>query len=107
MNTRIPIPPTQIVIERQSKILFGIISIFLITEDPVVVKPDAVSKNASKKLGKTSLKMSGKDPKAEKINHESPTTAKPSFGVNDNSLGFRRDKAMETMIKIPIGIKYE
>ena len=45
--TIIPIPPNHCIIALHSKILFGALSKFEITVDPVVVIPDMLSKKAS------------------------------------------------------------
>jgi hypothetical protein len=47
----IPIPPNQCVRLRQKSIEYGKTSISLRMEEPVVVKPDVDSKNASVKVG--------------------------------------------------------
>ena len=46
VKTMIPIPPIHWVMLRQKRILFGRDSILLRMVDPVVVKPDMVSKKA-------------------------------------------------------------
>ena len=47
INTSTPIPPTQCVKLRQNKTLLLNASTFVKTDEPVVVKPLTVSKNAS------------------------------------------------------------
>ncbi len=55
-RTMIPIPPIQWVILRQNKTPFGILSMSLNMEAPVVVYPLMVSKKALVKLGMAPVK---------------------------------------------------
>ena len=69
----IPIPPTQCVRLLQKRIEYGNISTSFIIEEPVVVNPDADSKNASMNDGIVLLKRYGRVPRMEKTIHEITT----------------------------------
>jgi hypothetical protein len=58
---------------------FGSNSISLITDDPVVVKPETVSKKASAKFVIELLRMYGKVPNMDIKSHERVTIKKLSF----------------------------
>lgn len=61
--------------------LYGSASISVNTDEPVVVNPEHVSKNASTKDGIELLKIKGRVPKKIIKNHERVTVRKPSLFV--------------------------
>ena len=73
VSTIIPIPPIHWVILRQSIIPAGNASISFITEAPVVVYPENVSKIAPEILGIVSLSIKGNAPVIPKIIHPKVT----------------------------------
>jgi hypothetical protein len=78
-NAIMPIPPIQCVSALQNKILFGKDSISFKMDEPVVVKPDMVSNNASVKFEIELLKRYGKIPNNEINIHDKVTIKKLSF----------------------------
>ena len=78
-KTRTPIPPIQCVKDLQISMDLGISSTEGIILEPVVVKPDTVSKNASMKLGIDLEKKKGRQPKNESTIHDRDTMTNPSF----------------------------
>ena len=56
--------------------------------DPVVVKPDTLSKNASITFGIEPDIIKGRAPIAERINQERDTITKPSFAKSEVFFGF-------------------
>jgi hypothetical protein len=67
---------------------YGIISTSLIMEEPVVVKPEADSKNASINDGIVLLIRYGKVPNREKTIHEITTARYPSLLLNLSASAF-------------------
>ena len=78
-KTSTPIPPTQWVRQRQKFIHLGRPSISLRIVDPVVVKPDTTSKNASSNRGMHPENRKGSAPKKDHRIQASATIRKPSF----------------------------
>ena len=78
-KTMIPIPPIHWVSERQKSSPWVITSKSGIIVAPVVVKPETVSKKASKKFGISRLITNGNAPINEAKIQESETIKKPSF----------------------------
>jgi hypothetical protein len=74
----IPIPPSHWIMLLQKSIDFGRISTFAKTVDPVVVKPETVSKYVSVKEGKVSAKRKGSEPNKVASTHPKVTIIKPS-----------------------------
>jgi hypothetical protein len=72
-STIIPIPPIQCVRLLQNKIDFGRISMSVRMDDPVVVKPDTDSKNASINEGMAPERRYGKEPIRLSVNQEMVT----------------------------------
>ena len=62
-----PRPPSQWVRLRQKRVAWGTISTLVMTDAPVVVKPDMVSKKASVKRGSVPPRMYGRLPKRENM----------------------------------------
>jgi len=81
INPIMPRPPIQWVRLLQNRMLYGSASISFRTEDPVVVKPEQDSKQASVKEGMEPLNRKGKVPNRITINHESVTERNPSLFV--------------------------
>lgn len=73
VNMTIPKPPVQCVNERQKRIPWDKDSTWLIMVEPVVVKPETVSKKASEMLEQEPVSKNGIIPKAEKIIHVKAT----------------------------------
>ena len=73
-------PPNQCVNERQNAIVFERASMPSAgrTVEPVVVNPEADSKNASTGDEKVPANKKGKAPASPAKSHETPTTASPS-----------------------------
>ena len=88
MNTSTPIPPIQFENERQMSTAFGISSTEGMMLEPVVVKPDTISKKASMMFGTAPEITSGKQPKKESAIHERETITKPSFAKRSVVFGF-------------------
>ena len=78
-NTSTPIPPIQWVRHRQKLIPIGRLSISCRIVEPVVVKPDTVSKNASMYAGMLPEMTNGSAPKADHRSQASATMAKLSL----------------------------
>ena len=78
LRTIIPIPPSHCVMLRQKSIPFGNDSMSFRMDDPVVVKPDMVSKKAFVKSGIEWLRIKGKLPKNEKRTQTRLTITNPS-----------------------------
>ena len=78
-KTRTPMPPTQWVKLLQKRIQRGTLSRFVITLEPVVVKPDTVSNMASTGFGRTPLKMKGRDPIRLMMIQLKAAVTQPSF----------------------------
>ena len=78
-NTRTPMPPTQWVKLRQNSPprLKGSTAIKM--EEPVVVKPETVSKKASTYMGMSPVRTKGSAPKADMASHARATATKPSL----------------------------
>ena len=79
VSTSMPMPPSQWVKERQKSMLFDTASIFVSMVDPVVVKPEAISKKASANLGISPVIMKGTAPIADSTIHALPTMKNPSL----------------------------
>jgi len=78
-NTTIPSPPIQCVKLRQNKTEYGRDSTSENIEAPVVVNPDAVSKNASTNESIDPLSRNGNVPMHDRTSHESETARNPSL----------------------------
>ena len=81
-NTKTPIPPIQWVKRRQNIIALEspMLSLGKVKIDaPVVVNPETVSKNASKKYGISPLIIKGKQPTSEMNIQHSATMTNPSL----------------------------
>ena len=107
INERIPIPPIQWVKLLQKRIDFGIELISLNIDAPVVVKPDAVSKKASIKLGIQPLKTNGSAPKTETSIQPTPQITRPSFAKILTELGFFAHRTRPNKRDNAIGITNE
>jgi len=81
-------PPTQWVKLLQKRMLWSSDSTSRNMLDPVVVKPDTVSKKASTKDGVAPLMINGNAPKADIRTHASPTIIKPSLSCITELDGF-------------------
>jgi len=79
VRTKIPIPPSQWVKDRQNSIPLGKTSISVIIVAPVVVNPDTVSKNASTKEGILPENTKGKEPKKDTKTHPNVTIVSASL----------------------------
>ena len=77
-STKTPMPPAQWVKLRQKSRPFGTDSTSIKIVAPVVVKPEAASNTASKKLGVTPERKKGRAPKMDTRTQVRATTAKPS-----------------------------
>ena len=77
-KTSTPIPPTQWERLRQKRrpLLMASTSVRMV--EPVVVKPETISKNASKKEGISPEMIKGSAPKADISTHTSATITRPS-----------------------------
>ena len=78
-KTRTPMPPIQWVKLRQKMMHRGTISTSVMTLEPVVVNPDTVSNMASTGLGRTPLKMKGRDPIRLMMIQLKAAVTQPSF----------------------------
>ena len=87
-NTNTPIPPIRWVKLLQKSIECESPSTFLSIEEPVVVKPLAVSKKASAKDGISPDNTNGNAPKNDNKSQDNDTITKPSFGCIDFFSGF-------------------
>ena len=74
----IPIPPIHCIIERQKRIPRGSSSTSIITDAPVVVNPDIVSKKPSVNPLTVPESRNGIIPKREKNTHTVAVSNKPS-----------------------------
>ena len=72
-KTRMPMPPIQWVKLRQKSRLLGSTSTLRRQVEPVVVKPETVSKKASKRFDIWPLSTNGRAPKSDISIHESAT----------------------------------
>jgi hypothetical protein len=78
-KTTMPSPPIQCVKLRQNRIEYGKDSTSGRIEDPVVVKPDDDSKNASTNEGIDPLRIYGNVPIKVRTSHDRDTDRKPSL----------------------------
>ena len=78
VSTSTPMPPSQWVNERQNRMPLGRCSISVRMVDPVVVKPEAVSKYASARLGMAPDSTKGRAPISDIASQLTPTMKKPS-----------------------------
>ena len=78
INTIIPIPPSQWVKERQKSMERGSTSTSVSIDEPVVVKPEQLSKKASVKLYIVPEITNGSAPTAEARNQLTDTIKNPS-----------------------------
>ena len=79
IKTKMPMPPIQCVKLRQNSEQRAKASTLLSTLEPVVVKPETVSKNASTKRGISLFMTNGAHPARLAIIHAAGTTTKPSL----------------------------
>ena len=87
-NTNTPIPPTKWVKLRQNNEEYPKIDKSLKILEPVVVKPLAVSKNASAKFGISPANTNGNPPKNDNKIQLNATVTIPSRGMIFIFLGF-------------------
>ena len=78
VSSRMPMPPSQCVSDRQNSMPIGNASTSRRIVAPVVVKPDAVSKYASKILGMLPDTTKGNAPARDMMSQEDPTIKNPS-----------------------------
>ena len=86
-KTMMPIPPSQWVKERQKRIDFGIDSISVRIEAPVVLKPEQDSNTASARSGIDPEIINGAAPAREHTSHVRDTTKNPSLDLNFSGEG--------------------
>ena len=79
-NTSTPMPPSQWVKLRQYSSPLGMASTSVKMLEPVVVKPETVSKKQSMKLGMAPLKKKGSPPAKDTTTQHSATLRNPSRG---------------------------
>lgn len=89
MNTRIPIPPSQWVKERQNNMDLGSASMSVKIVDPVVVKPEQDSKKASATSGIAPDAKNGIAPMTEATIQVTETTRNPSLARMRAGEGFQ------------------
>ncbi len=104
-KTKIPMPPIRWVKERQKSCECSNSCGADKTEAPVVVKPEAASKNASTIEGMERLMTKGRLPKKDNASHVMPTTTRPSRMKKSGFLGLLKERAVPKSKAIAIGIK--
>ena len=104
-NTSTPMPPTQWVKLRQNRQLRRRGSTAVRMVEPVVVKPETVSKKASIKLGMSPESTKGSAPKRDMKTHARATTASPSRAYRDICRGFLPPSRSPTAASSNMGIK--
>ena len=95
-KTKIPIPPIQWVKLRHNNIHFGKDSTSFKILDPVVVKPETVSKKASIKCGIVPENQNGRAPTIDNTTQHKPTAIRPSRAKYMRCFTLMRDKGKPT-----------
>lgn len=86
-SSRIPIPPTQCMPQRQSCMEGASASTLARTVAPVVVNPEVDSKKASVKVGNCGESQKGRAPKMKAPIHTDAARTKPSRGESSPRAG--------------------